>query len=114
MLGAGTLFSITQPSDATSAMIEFLKTPIAHEVWMALGGFLTAHAGVNPDTYIEDAQRAQGQILADATTFRFDASDLMPSEIGAGAFWSGMVDYVTGASAEEVASDIQARWDSIQ
>ena len=81
---------------------------------MALGGFLTAHAGVNPDTYIEDAQRAQGQILADATTFRFDASDLMPSEIGAGAFWSGMVDYVTGASAEEVASDIQARWDSIQ
>ena len=114
VLGAGTLFSITQPSDATSAMIEFLKTPIAHEVWMALGGFLTAHAGVNPDTYIEDAQRAQGQILADATTFRFDASDLMPSEIGAGAFWSGMVDYVTGASAEEVASDIQARWDSIQ
>ncbi|MGR3269799.1 carbohydrate ABC transporter substrate-binding protein [Thalassococcus profundi] len=114
VLGAGTLFSITQPSDATSAMIEFLKTPIAHEVWMALGGFLTAHAGVNPDTYVEDAQRAQGQILADATTFRFDASDLMPSEIGAGAFWSGMVDYVTGASAEEVASDIQARWDSIQ
>ncbi|QFS83097.1 Bacterial extracellular solute-binding protein [Roseivivax sp. THAF40] len=114
VLGAGTLFGITNPSDATNAMIEFLKQPIAHELWMAQGGFLTAHAGVNLDTYADDSLRAQGEILRDATTFRFDASDLMPSEIGAGAFWSGMVDYVTGTPAEEVAADIQSRWDSIQ
>jgi alpha-glucoside transport system substrate-binding protein len=114
VLGAGTLFGITKPSEATTAMIEFLKTPIAHELWMGQGGFLTAHAGVNLDTYAEDSLRAQGEILGSATTFRFDASDLMPSEIGAGAFWSGMVDYVTGTSAEEVATGIQARWDSIQ
>ncbi|SNR27691.1 ABC transporter substrate-binding protein [Puniceibacterium sediminis] len=114
VLGAGTLFAITTPSDATSAMIEFLKTPISHELWMAQGGFLTAHAGVNPATYSDDTQRAQGEILANATTFRFDASDLMPSEIGAGAFWSGMIDYVTGTPAEDVATTIQTRWDSIR
>ncbi|MFZ5961426.1 ABC transporter substrate-binding protein [Thalassococcus sp. BH17M4-6] len=114
VLGAGTLFGITNPSDATNALLEYLKTPIAHELWMAQGGFLTAHGGVNLDTYAEDSLRAQGEILANATTFRFDASDLMPSEIGAGAFWSGMVDYVTGADAADVAADIQARWDSIQ
>ncbi|EPX76086.1 Alpha-glucosides-binding protein periplasmic protein AglE precursor [Salipiger mucosus DSM 16094] len=114
VLGAGTLFSITEPSEATTAMLEFLKLPIAHELWMAQDGFLTAHAGVNPDVYKTDSQRAMGEILADATTFRFDASDLMPSEIGAGAFWTGMVDYVTGSSAEEVAATIQQRWDSIQ
>lgn len=114
VLGAGALFAITNPSEATNAMIEFLKTPIAHELWMAQGGFLTAHAGVNLDTYADDSLRAQGQILRDATTFRFDGSDLMPSEIGAGAFWSGMVDYTTGTPAAEVAAGIQSRWDAIR
>ncbi|MGC3936876.1 ABC transporter substrate-binding protein [Roseobacter sp. EG26] len=114
VLGAGTLFAITNPSEATNAFVEFLKTPIAHELWMAQGGFLTPHAGVNTATYAEDSLRAQGDILLNATTFRFDASDLMPGEIGAGAFWTGMVDYTTGADAEAVAKGIQERWDAIQ
>lgn len=113
VLGAGTLFAITNPSDAANAFLEFLKLPISHELWMAQGGFLTAHAGVNLDNYSEDSLRAQGKILQDATTFRFDASDLMPSEIGAGAFWTGMVDYATGAAAEDVAKGIQERWDAL-
>lgn len=114
VLGAGTVVAITNPSDATNAFIEFLKMPIAHELWMAQGGFLTAHAGVNPDLYADESLKAQGDILLNATTFRFDASDLMPGEIGAGAFWTGMVDYTTGVSAEEVAKGIQDRWDTIQ
>ena len=95
-------------------MIEFMKLPIAHELWMTQGGFLTAHAGVNLATYADDSSRAQGEILQNATTFRFDASDLMPGEIGAGAFWTGMVDYVTGTPAADVAKGIQDRWDAIQ
>lgn len=114
VLGAGALFAITNPSEATNAFIEFLKAPISHELWMAQGGFLTPHKGVNPATYADDSLRAQGDVLLNATTFRFDASDLMPGEIGAGAFWTGMVDYTTGASAEDVAKGIQERWDAIQ
>lgn len=114
VLGAGALFAITNPSDATNAMIEFLQAPISHELWMAQGGFLTPHTGVNPATYASDTLRAQGEILQNATTFRFDGSDLMPGEIGAGAFWTGMVDYTTGTPAEEVAKGIQTRWDAIQ
>ena len=41
VLGAGTLAMITSDSPAARAFIEFLKTPIAHEVWMAQSGFLT-------------------------------------------------------------------------
>ncbi|MEP2642802.1 ABC transporter substrate-binding protein [Roseobacter sp.] len=114
VLGAGTFLAITNPSEATFAFMEFLKTPIAHELWMAQGGFLTAHTGVNLDVYADESLKAQGDILLNATTFRFDASDLMPGEIGAGAFWTGMVDYTTGVSAKEVAQTIQKRWDSIQ
>jgi len=114
VLGAGALFAITNPSDVTNAFLEFMKTPIAHELWMAQGGFLTPHAGVNTATYADDSLRAMGGILLNATTFRFDASDLMPGEIGAGAFWTGMVDFTGGADAATVAKGIQDRWDAIQ
>ncbi|MHA6344850.1 ABC transporter substrate-binding protein [Roseivivax sp. CAU 1761] len=113
LLGAGTVVGITNPSDAANVFLEFLKLPVVHELWMTQGAFLTAHNGVNIDLYADDALKRQGEILQDATVFRFDASDLMPSEIGAGAFWSGMVDYVTGSEAADVAAQIQQRWDSL-
>lgn len=114
VLGAGTLWAITEDSPAAHVFIEFLQTPIAHELWMAQSGFLTPHSGVNLDVFPTEAQRSMNEVLLGATTFRFDGSDLMPGEIGAGAFWTGMVDYTSGASAEDVAAAIQERWDSIQ
>lgn len=114
VLGAGTLFAITKDSPVARAFIEFLKTPIAHEIWMAQSGFLTPFKGANPEAYANEPLRKQGEILTNATTFRFDASDLMPGRIGAGAFWTGMVDYVGGKPASEVAAGIQKEWDAIK
>ena len=115
VLGAGTLFAVTKKNDVTDAFIEFLQQPIAHEVWMAQSGFLTPLKTANPEAYATDALRKQGEILTNATTFRFDGSDLMPGKIGAGAFWTGMIDYTTGAKdAKAVASEIQKEWDAIK
>ncbi len=113
ILGSGGLVAITNDTPVAHGFIEFLKTPFAHEMGTAQGQFLTAHLGANPEAYANDVGRAQGEILTGATTFRFDGSDLMPGEIGTNAFWSGMVDYTTGASAEEAAAAIQSRWESI-
>ncbi len=114
VLGAGTTFTITKNSKGAMALIEFLKTPIAHELWMAQEGFLTPHKGVNTDMYSTDALRSMGDILLNATTFRFDASDLMPGGVGAGSFWTGMVDYAGGKDAKEVAKAIQNSWDALK
>ncbi|MCX7347098.1 MAG: ABC transporter substrate-binding protein [Alphaproteobacteria bacterium] len=114
VLGAGTLVSITKDSKAARAFIDFLETPLAHELWMAQSGFVTPHKGVNKDAYANDALKKQGEILSNATTFRFDGSDLMPGKIGAGAFWTGMVDYVGGKSAADVGAAIQKAWDEIK
>ncbi|TCD16441.1 ABC transporter substrate-binding protein [Oricola cellulosilytica] len=116
LLGAGTLFAITNDSPGAKALIEFLQTPIAHEVWMAIPGqgFLTPLTSANPETYSDDTKRALGEILTSATTFRFDGSDLMPGGVGAGSFWTGMVDYAGGKPAEEVAAEIQASWDALK
>jgi alpha-glucoside transport system substrate-binding protein len=114
VLGAGTMWGITQDSKAAQAFMSFLQTPIAHEIWMAQSGFLTPYKGVNVDAYANDTLKKQGGILLDATTFRFDGSDLMPGKIGAGAFWTGMVDYTGGKSAKEVGDYIQETWDALK
>jgi len=113
VLGAGTVWAITEDSDVARAMMEFLRTPIAHEIWMAQSGFLTPHSGVDTSLYGDDTLRGMGEILLEATSFRFDASDLMPAEIGAGAFWTGMVEYLRTGDASGEAAGIQSAWDAI-
>ncbi len=114
VLGAGTMWSITKDSKAARAFMAFLESPIAHEIWMAQSGFLTPHKGANVDAYGNDTLKKQGEILLEATTFRFDGSDLMPGKIGAGAFWTGMVDYSGGKPAQQVGDEIQKTWDALK
>ncbi len=114
-LVSGNVATIANDSPAARAFIEFLQTPIAHEIWMAApnSAFLSVLTSTNPDVYSSDAQRAQGEILLTATTARFDGSDLMPAPIGTGAFWTAMVDYVGGASAAAITQFVQDTWDAI-
>jgi alpha-glucoside transport system substrate-binding protein len=114
VLGAGTMFAVMSDNPAANAFIEFLKSPIAHEVWMAQTGFLTPFKGVNTEVYGDATLRKMGDILLDATTFRFDGSDLMPGAVGAGVFWTGMVDYAGGKPAADVGAAIQATWDTLK
>ncbi len=114
VLGAGTFAMITKDSKAAREFIKFLEMPLAHEIWMAQSGLLTPLKTVNKDAYANDQLKKQGEILTNATTFRFDGSDLMPGKIGAGAFWTGMVDLVGGKPAKDVATDIQKSWDAIK
>jgi alpha-glucoside transport system substrate-binding protein len=81
---------------------------------MAQSSFLTPYKGVSTEAYANPQMKKEGDILTSATTFRFDGSDLMPGKIGAGAFWTGMVDFVGGKSAEEAAGEIQSAWDGIK
>lgn len=113
VLGAGTFMGMTKESDVAHGLMAFFQTPIAHELFMAIEGegFLTPYSAANVNLYASDWQRAQGEILLNATTFRFDGSDLMPGAIGTGAFWTGMVDYVGGKDSSAVAGAIQKSWD---
>jgi alpha-glucoside transport system substrate-binding protein len=114
VLGAGTVWAITNENQAAHDLIAFLETPEAHEIWMARKGFLTPHKGVNSDVFSDPTLRKMNNILLSATTFRFDGSDLMPGAVGAGSFWTGMVDYAGGKDAQAVADEIQASWDAIK
>jgi alpha-glucoside transport system substrate-binding protein len=114
VLGAGTTWVITSENQAAHDLIAFLQTPEAHEAWMALKGFLTPYKGANPDAFSDPTLRKMNDILLQATTFRFDGSDLMPGGVGTGSFWTGMVDYAGGKPAAEVADAIQKSWDALK
>ncbi len=112
VLGAGTLWAITNENQAAHDLIAYLQEPVAHEIWMGLKGFLTPHKGVDASKFSDPTLAKMNEILLGATTFRFDASDLMPGAVGQGSFWTGMVDYTGGKSAGDVAAEIQSSWDA--
>lgn len=114
VLGAGIVAAVTKENAATTALLDYYLTPLAHELWMEQGGFLSANTLVNTDLYKTETQKAMGDILLNATTFRFDGSDLMPGAIGAGSFWTGMVDFVSGSSAKRVADSIEKSWQELE
>ena len=114
VLGAGTVWGITNDSPGAHDLMAYLQSPAAHEIWMARKGFLTPHKGVDTSVFSDPTLKKMNEILLGATTFRFDASDLMPGGVGAGSFWTGMVDYAGGKSAQQTADEIQASWDALK
>lgn len=118
VLGAGNLTAIMQDPDLAEgevsaevmAVMEFLTMPLAHELWATQGDFLTPHGLVNPDTFATDVQLTQNEFIQNADVFRFDGSDTMPSAVGNGTFWTGMVDFINGTPAQEVADAIEESW----
>jgi len=45
-------------------------------------------------------------------TARFDASDLMPPQVGSGSFWTAMNDWMRGGDINSLLSDVQGTWPS--
>ena len=65
----------------------------------------------NIETYGNPTLKGEGQILLNATTFRFDGSDLMPGEVGAGSFWKEMTAWASGSEDLDTAlKNIDASW----
>ena len=55
--------------------------------------------------------RGVAETIRNATTFRFDGSDMMPGAVGAGTFWKYMTDYVSGTiTRDEALKQIDASW----
>jgi alpha-glucoside transport system substrate-binding protein len=109
-LGGGDVVSMLNDRPEVRALIQYLATPEAAHVWIDRGGFISPHNGVELDWYTNPVDRAQAEILQNATVFRFDASDLMPGSVGTGTFWTGMVDWISGEDLDTVLQAIEDSW----
>ncbi|MBW3603909.1 MAG: extracellular solute-binding protein [Actinobacteria bacterium] len=96
MLTAGDLLVAFDDSPVVQEFIKFAGTVEAQEAWAAEGNYLCPNSGCDPGIYPSDALTKQGELLAEASSARFDASDLMPAQVGTGAFWSEGTSWVAG------------------
>ena len=76
-----------------------------------MGGWVSANNGLDPENLATEFDQLSAEILADEdAVVRFDGSDLMPGEVGAGTFWTAIVDWLTGSSTEEVTDQVEQSW----
>jgi alpha-glucoside transport system substrate-binding protein len=103
------VYSVFNDRPAVRQVIEYMTTAESIEEWVRQGGVLSPHSDIELDWYPE-ADRGIAEILADADAIRFDASDLMPGAVGAGSFWNGVVDYISGEDLDTVLPEIDESW----
>jgi len=97
LLGAGDLATQLTDSEAAKSLMRYMAKAESWNPWAKEGGYLYPHdnapSGVISNPY---TQRQQELLTNAGDQFRFDASDLMPSAVGAGAFWEEMTAYTAG------------------
>ena len=108
LLGSGDLFSAFNDTPEVRALLTYLASAKAQAIWCAALGRLAINTTVDPSIYPDPITAKAAGMLAEAETFRFDGSDLMPAAVGAGTFWSGVLDYVSGIPLETVLESIEA------
>jgi len=99
---------------------DFLEQFMGEKVQCAMGGTaassrISPNVNVGPDCYANSILADASAVLTEALssgTGRFDASDMMPTEVGAGSFWTGMVQYMQDGpdSLQGILDDIEASW----
>ncbi|WP_345208006.1 ABC transporter substrate-binding protein [Fodinibacter luteus] len=111
ILGGGDIAGLFNGNDDDAkAVMQFLTSDQFGGEWAKAGGWLSPHTTFDATNYPNETTRQMAEIASSADVFRFDGSDLMPKEVGSGTFWTGMVEWMSGASSQETADKIEASW----
>jgi len=111
--GGGEIVGAFSDDADTQAVLEYLSSPEWANSLVSIGGGISANNGVDPSLVDSPILAESIKILQDPdTTFRFDASDLMPGAVGAGTFFKGIVSWINGTPTADVLTSIEAGWPS--
>lgn len=113
VLVAGDIYAMFNDRPEVRAVMEFFTTGESIKTWVQSGGVIAPMNDASLDWYSSESDRRMAQLVQDASTLRFDGSDLMPGKVGAGTFWKGMTDYVSGtATLDKALEQIQSGWNN--
>lgn len=113
VVGGGDVAVSFTDDAATDALMQFLASPEAAEVWVPEGGLTSPNNNVDTALYPDETSRQIAEALTGAETFRFDMSDLTPSAFGGTpgqGFWQIMIQFLQNPS--DVAGAQQALEDA--
>ena len=112
VVGGGDVAVALSDSAVAMAFVEYLATAEAGEIWAPRGGFSSPNQDVDTSLYPDEISAAAAAGLANAEVFRFDLSDLVPSQFGgtAGAgLFGGLQNWLGNpADIDGVTSQLEA------
>jgi len=82
VVGGGDSLVMFKDTPAGQALVKYLASPEAAEIWVKRGGFSSPNKNVSEDAYPDELTRTTATAIAKAETFRFDMSDLAPAAFG--------------------------------
>lgn len=82
IVGGGDTLVMFKDSPAAEALVKYLTTPEAAQIWIERGGFASLNNNIDPSLYPDEITQTTAGSLSTAEVFRFDLSDLQPAEFG--------------------------------
>lgn len=115
VLGGGDLVAAFSDDEDVRTVLDAIFTPEFGSTWAGVENneFVSPYSTFDSSAYISDTVAEIAGAVSEADAFRFDGSDLMPGQVGSGAFWTEMTSWVTGQIDLETAlANIEAAWPS--
>jgi alpha-glucoside transport system substrate-binding protein len=115
MLSGGMYAVAFNDKPSTLATMEYIESVdyANNRLRADIGGFITPNRNVDLTLYTDPLEQTFGELLVESDPVRFDASDLMPSAVGAGSFWKEGTNFVSGSiDAEQFLDNVEASWPS--
>ena len=111
MLGGGELIAAFADRPEVAAVAAYLTSADYANERLKLGNWLTPNKAADISLVTDPLEQQFATLLAESDVFRFDGSDLMPGPVGAGSFWSEMVEWVVDSQDSQTTLDnIEASW----
>jgi alpha-glucoside transport system substrate-binding protein len=95
LIGAGDLIALLQDTPGSRELMSYLMGTEAQAILVADGGALSGN--ILLQDYPNELLERQARLLAEASIFRFDASDAMPEAMSR-AFWKAVLDFTADQS----------------
>jgi alpha-glucoside transport system substrate-binding protein len=100
LVGADSLVQFSD-DERVGELMTYLVSPDGGREWAKRGGYLSARTSIDIETYHTDTDRRFAELLLDGRELRFDASDLMTPDIGAGLLWREITAWVAGTTSTD-------------
>jgi ABC-type glycerol-3-phosphate transport system substrate-binding protein len=112
VVGGGDSLVLFKSTPASRALVEYLASPEAAQIWVKRGGFSSPNKNVPEDAYPDEVTKTTATAIAKAGTFRFDMSDLAPASFGGTpgqGEWKILQDFLSNPSnVDGTASKLEA------
>lgn len=114
VLGGGEFTAAFNDRPATQALQTYLSSADWANVKAQVSGpgWVSANTGLEVDNLESPVDQLSAELFQDPeSVFRFDGSDLMPAEIGAGRLWTELTSWIANDKpSEAVLTDVENAW----